>query len=212
MRKYSDYRRCAREKLKDNWGIAVVVCLIVSGVASLSGAIPYIGFIATILLTGQITVGLYRFFINLKANEKPNFNILFAKFKEEWTSNMLTYLLVSIYQVLWFLLFIVPGIIKKYSYAMTMYLKAKEPNLSATEAITLSRKMMYGNKWRLCCLEFTFVGWFILSILSFGIGFIFLEPYMKATFTEFYEEVYNKYREANPSVIVETPNNEEIHL
>ena len=70
-----------------------------------------------------------------------------------------------------------------------------EPNgiyrLNLSEQI--SKDMMYGNKWRLFVLELSFIGWEILALLCCGMGFIFLSPYMEATFAEFYADVRGRY-------------------
>ena len=87
---------------------------------------------------------------------------------------------------LWSLLFIVPGIIKAHSYAMAKFILADNPDMEGIAALKASEKLMYGNRWRLFCLRFSFIGWFFLAVLTFGIGFIFLNPYVKAAETAFY--------------------------
>ena len=94
---------------------------------------------------------------------------------------------------LWTLLFIIPGIIKAYSYAMVPYILAENPNLSTKEALDLSKKMMYGNKGRLFCLQISFIGWMILCALTLGIGYIFLAPYQKASEAYFYKDISTNY-------------------
>ena len=73
--------------------------------------------------------------------------------------------LTGLYIALWSLLFIIPGIIKSFSYAMAPYILAEHPEMTASEAITESRHMMDGNKWRLFCLDFSFIGWSLLCSL-----------------------------------------------
>ena len=97
--------------------------------------------------------------------------------------------LQSIYIILWSLLFIIPGIVASYSYAMTEYILAEDPELTATEAISRSKQMMYGNRWRLFCLEFSFIGWSILCSFTLGIGNLWLTPYKQAAIAAFYREV-----------------------
>ena len=98
-------------------------------------------------------------------------------------------LLRGLYVFLWSLLFIVPGIVAGYSYAMTDYILAENPNLTASQAIEQSKTMMYGNRWRLFCLQFSFIGWDILATLAFGIGHLWLTPYKQAATAAFYREV-----------------------
>ena len=97
--------------------------------------------------------------------------------------------LQSIYILLWSLLFIIPGIIASYSYAMTEYILAEHLELSASEAISRSKQMMDGNKWRLFCLQFSFIGWSILCAFTLGIGIFWLTPYKQAATAAFYREV-----------------------
>ena len=86
-------------------------------------------------------------------------------------------------------LFIIPGVIASYSYAMTDYILTENPELTAKEAIEKSKDMMEGNRWRLFCLEISFFGWVILSLLTLGIGSLWLTPYKEASMAAFYREV-----------------------
>ena len=61
--------------------------------------------------------------------------------------------------------------------------------MSAKEAMEVSKKMMQGNKWRLFCLQFSFIGWMILGSLTLGIGFLWINPYMNAAVTSFYDDI-----------------------
>ena len=93
------------------------------------------------------------------------------------------------YVLLWSLLFIIPGIIATYSYAMTEFILAEHPELTASEAIARSKEMMSGNRWCLFCLHFSFIGWDILSSLTLGIGNLWLHPYKQAANAVFYREI-----------------------
>ena len=87
------------------------------------------------------------------------------------------------------LLLIVPGIIAVYRYALAPYLMAEDPEMGAMEAIEKSKELMKGNKWRLFCLQFSFIGWMLLSSLTFGLGNLALRPYQEAAYAAFYREV-----------------------
>jgi uncharacterized membrane protein len=69
---------------------------------------------------------------------------------------------------------------------MVPYILADNPDLGADKAITLSRKMMDGNKFNLFVMELSFLGWYLLGILAFGIGFLFVNPYYNATEAQLY--------------------------
>lgn len=96
---------------------------------------------------------------------------------------------MSIFTALWTLLFIIPGIIKAYAYSMSGFILTENPEMTAKEAMEVSQKMMQGNKWRLFCLEFSFIGWKILGALSLGIGMLWVNPYCNAAIAAFYDEI-----------------------
>ena len=97
-----------------------------------------------------------------------------------------------VYLTLWTLL-IIPGIIKSFSYSMTYFILNDHPEYTANQAITESRHMMNGHKMDYFLLCLSFLGWFILSILTVGIGFLWLAPYFYATSAAFYEEISKEY-------------------
>jgi uncharacterized membrane protein len=97
------------------------------------------------------------------------------------------YFLRDLYLTLWTCLFFIPGIVKSYSYRMVPYILAENPELSAREAITLSRKMMYGHKWSTFVLDLSFIGWQLLSGITMGlVGVFYTNPYVAATDAELY--------------------------
>ena len=102
-------------------------------------------------------------------------------------------LLVGIFTFLWSLLFIIPGIIKAFSYAMTPYILDENPELGASEAIHRSRMMMKNHKFDLFWLYLSFIGWFLLCCITCGLGFIWLTPYIDTAKAAFYEEVKADY-------------------
>ncbi len=102
-------------------------------------------------------------------------------------------LLMVIFIALWSLLFLIPGIVKAYSYAMTPFILEENPELTAGEAIDRSRFMMRGHKFDLFWLQLSFIGWFFLSLLTAGIGLLWLEPYYRTSLAAFYEEVKADY-------------------
>ena len=99
-----------------------------------------------------------------------------------------------IYTYLWSLLFFIPGVVKLYSYAMTPYLLKDEPELGANATIEKSMKMMAGNKMKLLKLDFSFIGWIFLSMLTLNIGLLWVTPYMYTARAEFYEDLKKAYQ------------------
>lgn len=147
-----------------------------------------------ILLVYPLAVGyanaMRKLLVTGDNNLVPNaFHIAFSNYWHKvWTM-----LLMAILTGLWTLLFIIPGIIKAFSYAMTPFIVEENPELTANEAIHRSRMMMRGHKFDLFWLWLSFIGWGILCMLTAGIGFIWLVPYMETSQAAFYEEVKADY-------------------
>ena len=162
--------------------------LVFSGVVIISAII---GGLYSIFVTDALTVGTCNYFIK-NTDSKPSFKDIFSGFKVKYGRNIGTLLLVGIKTVLWTLLFIIPGIIKSFEYAIIPYILADDPEISTNDAFKKAKQMMNGNKWRLFKLEFSFIGWFLLCVLTLGIGTLFLIPYVNAANAEFYVELKNK--------------------
>ena len=162
--------------------------------ALLAGIATYIAIVAIVLavlffvLGSVIAVGYARFNLQQVDGGTPSLDSLFAYFRN-WKTTAVTRFLRTLYVLLWSLLFIIPGIIASYSYAMTDYILAEHPELTAGEAIERSKEMMAGNRFRLFCLQFSFIGWSILCVFTFGIGNLWLTPYKQAAAAAFYREV-----------------------
>lgn len=144
--------------------------------------------IVGLVLGSVVEVGYSRFNLDLVDGDSPSIGTLFS-YLSNWKTTTVARLLQVVYILLWTLLFIIPGIMATYSYAMTSYILAEQPELSAGEAITLSKEMMKGNRWRLFCLHLSFIGWDILSALTLGIGNLWLTPYKQTATAAFYREV-----------------------
>lgn len=120
--------------------------------------------IVTFVIGGAGKLGYAKFNLNLVDGREAKFSDLFSQFDRLWAGFCMQFLR-TLYLFLWTLLFVIPGIIKEYSYAMSDYILAEHPEMSANEAITESRRIMDGNKWRLFCLGFSFIGWDLLCAL-----------------------------------------------
>jgi uncharacterized membrane protein len=144
------------------------------------------------IIAGPLFIGLIYYLGQLKKGERAIFETLLDGFKEPLTSSIVGYILSKIFIFLWSLLFIIPGIIKTYSYAMTLFIISDNPTISGNEAITQSRKMMDGNKWNLFLLHLSFIGWFILGLFTFGLALIYIAPILKASELEFYHDIKNR--------------------
>ncbi|PYI53875.1 DUF975 family protein [Paenibacillus flagellatus] len=184
----SQLRAAARRSLSGNWGKGVGVSLLASIILGVVGAIPYIGWIGTLLLGGPISLGLYAFFLKLHRSERPTAGSLFDGFNR-YGPSFLLYLLIYIFVLLWSLLLIVPGIIAALRYSQAYFVMQDNPGLTASEALNRSKEMMVGHKGRLFVLYLSFIGWAILAAIPFGLGYLWLAPYMMATQAAFYEDL-----------------------
>ena len=129
--------------------------------------------IVAFIIGGAAKFGYAIFNLNLVDGKEARFSDLFSQF-HRIGSGIIMNLLMGIFTFLWTLLFIIPGIIKSFSYAMTPFILAENPEISENEAITRSRQLMDGNKWRLFCLMFSFIGWELLVCCPFLIAVVFL--------------------------------------
>ena len=141
------------------------------------------------LVESVVGVGYARFNLDLvDRQQEPEIGMLFRYFTH-WKTITVAAVLQALYVFLWSLLFVIPGIVAGYSYAMTNYILAEHPELTAGEAIERSKQMMFGNRFRLFCLQFSFIGWELLCAFTFGIGNLWLAPYKQAATAAFYREV-----------------------
>lgn len=145
------------------------------------------------LITIPLSYGILVLFLDFARGEKIEYTKLFDGYKYGFQRIFTTGLLQMIYLVLWYLLFIIPGIVKSYSYSMTYYILKDEPELKNNTAIEKSMQMMDGHKMDLFLLHLSFIGWAILCCLTAGIGFIFLIPYMYTAQAHFYEDLKKEY-------------------
>lgn len=181
-------RTLSREQLQGNWVKVVLLCLVAILIAGMLGGISRIGPGISFLVSGPLNLGIVSCFLKLIRKEEFRFENLFDGFKN-LASALILNILIGVFVFLWLLLFIIPGIIAAYSFSMAYYILSDEPSLGAMEAINRSKKMMMGYKWKLFSLHCSFIGWAILSILTLGIGFLWLIPYIKTATANFYKNL-----------------------
>ena len=184
-------RAQARESLEGLWGLAIGVSVVYFVIIFPIGCIPFIGSIVSLFIASPIVLGLITFSLSLSRKQNPRFSQIFDGFKRYGIA-LGAYLLQTIFVLLWSILLIIPGIIASISYAMTFFIIADNDSIGPLEAIRKSKEMMRGNKWRFFCLQFSFFGWFLLSLLTLGIGFILVCPYMLVSSAKFYEDLIKK--------------------
>ena len=218
MQLNSELRAQARERLEGKWGTFVLMTFLMLVIQTILQIPGYIGSLLEILSPENVLASLsfsnisnilsllalplsWGLTVSLLRNhreESVDLENLFDGFRGgRYTRVFCALFLVNLFTFLWALLLIIPGIMKAFSYALTPYIIMDEPELTARQAITRSCEIMEGRRWKLFCLYLSFIGWGILSLLTFGIGFLWLVPYMNASVAAFYEDARAEYEAEN---------------
>lgn len=201
----------ARGALQGNWGVAVAFCFLYMFMLQLCqmpfqlvqffdilfpkysmnfwglAVIPVLVLIIYALV-GVFQLGQCRFFLDLIRGDKLEIGRLFYGFKY-FRRAAATYMLMMLYIMLWYCLLIIPGIVATLSYAMTFYVLADHPEMTAREVLSRSKRIMAGNRLKLCWLSLRFIGWGVLALMTCYIGMLWLMPYISTSFAAFYEDV-----------------------
>lgn len=218
MQLNSELRAQARERLEGQWGTFVLMTFLMLVIQTILQIPGYIGSLLEVLspenvlaslsfsnisnilslLALPLSWGLTASLLRNHREESVDLENLFDGFRGgRYTRVFCALFLVNLFTFLWALLLIIPGIMKAFSYALTPYILLDEPELTARQAITRSCEIMQGRRWKLFCLYLSFIGWGILSLLTFGIGFLWLVPYMNASIAAFYEDARAEYEAEN---------------
>ena len=186
-------KKQAKEQIRGKIGILFVITLIIALISFAAmfilSFIPFVGSLAaSIIVTPAFALSLARIYINVVGGKNASVNDTFSGFDDFWSAFKVTFL-VGLFTFLWSLLFIIPGIIKAYSYSMSLYVLAENKGMPALEAIDRSKKMTEGHKMELFVLELSFIGWMLLVGITFGLAGIYVIPYMYATEVNYYNEM-----------------------
>lgn len=191
MAENKELRRKARQMLgggifTNQWVFALLVSLIGSAIIGFTSS-----FIIGLLIIGIVNIGVSKYYLSRSRNsvKYDDFEILIDGVKGDVGGNIGLGVLISLFTFLWSLLFVIPGIVKSYSYSMAYFIKIDHPEYTATQAIDESRRIMDGKKMKLFLLDLSFLGWIILGSLCFGIGTLWVNAYMQAAHTEFYRDL-----------------------
>ncbi|MDD7247204.1 MAG: DUF975 family protein [Prevotellaceae bacterium] len=193
MKENSEYRSLARMSLSGKWAFGAIASIICWVIMCAPGELVNSAYDIQLgqlwgLFVIPLSWGYGVLWLALARNENVDYGMLFDGFKD-YLRIFLTLLLVQIYTILWMLLLIIPGLVKCYSYSMTSFILKDNPEMKYDAAINESMRMMQGHKMKLFLLDLSFIGWFFLSILTLGIGFLFLQPYMSTAHAHFYEDL-----------------------
>ena len=187
----------AKESLKGKWLLGVKVTLITFLLTVILGFIPVLGSIANLLIKGPLALGLAIFYLAFSRGQDPVLGKIFEGFNT-WVRAFKAFLLMIVYLFFWFMLLIIPGIIYGLAFSQVYYILAEDKDIRIRDAFYKSRMMMRGYKWKLFCLQLRFLGWFILCLLTLGIGFLWLVPYMYMASAKFYDDI----KDAKPAETV----------
>lgn len=148
----------------------------------------------SLFVSNPFGVGGCKFFVENSEGRGSLGSLLFAFQGGHYINTVVVLFLKGIYTFLWSLLLIIPGIIKGYEYSMIPYLLADSPGIDAKSAFRISREMTMGHKWNMFVLDLSFLGWQILSMITFGIlGIFYVNPYVRATKAELYLELMEEH-------------------
>lgn len=192
MKTFNEIKASAKTQISGKIGILFAMFLIMIGISVVSTLVPVFGTIASFVLGAAFYLGGTFVFLKIAKGETVSVGNIFYGFEDLWTAIKAQFFM-NLFILLWSLLLIIPGIIKAYSYSMTYFILAENKGMNVLEAITLSRKMMDGHKMDLFLLFLSFIGWFLLVVITFGIAGIWVYPYLYATFTNFYLSVKEDY-------------------
>ena len=184
----AEIKSLAKQQIKGNIGTLFLVSLVIALITGALNLIPTVGSIATLVITPTFTLATIAIYLNMAAGQKPAVGDVFSKFDQFWPAFKVNFL-VGLFTALWSLLFYIPGIIKGLSYSQATYILAENPGIGAREAINRSKAMMDGHKMDLFVLNLSFIGWYLLCGITFGIAAIWVIPYVNATMTNFYNKV-----------------------
>lgn len=188
----------------NSWLTMALIYIIFSAIMSAASSAT-VG-IAALIVAGPLTYGVHGITLACARGFSWKIEHLFKGFTKAFGESIILNLLQSVFIFLWSMLFVIPGIVKTYSYAMSYYIANDNPGLSANECITKSREMMRGHKWQLFCLDLSFVGWYIIGSLCFGLGTLLVVPYHEVARANFYAELkmeadgYNGVNDSNINV------------
>lgn len=188
----AELKSLARQQIQGNIGVLFVMTLIIAAASALVNIVPAAGSIAMVLvIMPAFSIAMVTVYLKLTQGIRPDMSELFAHFNQFWGAFKVSFF-AGLFTALWSLLFWIPGIIKALSYSMSMYILAENPEIGALEAINRSKAMMNGHKMDLFVLQLSFLGWHLLGMITFGIAYVWVGPYISATTANFYNSIKNQ--------------------
>lgn len=183
----SELKNRALSNLKDNWG-GIIGAMFVAGLISYAVQIIPLGAFAAMVISGPLTLGVVTYALKFSRNEEPEFNEIFSGF-QNFGNAFVTQLLAGLIVFGFFLLLFIPGIIRALAYSQAFFILSENPQMDPLQALKKSREIMDGHKMDFFILQLSFIGWSFLCLLTLGIGFLWLVPYVRVTNAHFYREL-----------------------
>lgn len=173
------------------WAHGFRMVAIFAGMLAMYGAL--VRAIIQIFLREPVDVSIKRFLLFNRSGARAEFKELIYAFRYSYLNIVKIEFLRLLYTFLWSLLFWIPGIVKSYEYRMIPYLLAENPNLTREEAFSMSKRMMDGEKWNVFVLDCSFIGYWLLSLFTFGLlNLFYVTPYKLLTDAELYTVLKGK--------------------
>jgi len=186
--KRAELKVAAKEQIKGKIGKLFVMTLIIYSLIFLCIFVPFLGSIASFIITPAFALSLCIVYIKLTKKEEVTVGNVFSGFNKTGRALWLN-ILIGFFTFLWTCLFAIPGIIKQYAYSMSYYVLADNPELTAREALRKSKEMTKGHKMDLFVLQLSFFWWYCLVGITFGLAAIYVGPYISATTATFYNSI-----------------------
>ena len=141
-----------------------------------------------LIIGGPVMLGYNRFKLHRLDGEEAKFSDLFSCF-DRFLDGLWMRIRTILQVFLWSLLFVIPGIVASYRYAMVPYLMADHPDMTVAQAFDRSKAMMNGHKGELFLLHLSFIGWLLLSAITLGLVGLVIAPYMQFAEGAFYRNL-----------------------
>lgn len=141
------------------------------------------------LLYNPFYVGVQRFMLK-SVDDRADVKEVAYGFDHSYKNIVKTMFRVDIQVFLWALLFVIPGIYKRYQYRMVSYILAEHPDMNYKEVLQKSKSMMHGEKWHAFVLDLSFLLWHMLGMITCGmVELFYVSPYVWLTNAALYRRI-----------------------
>ena len=213
-----EFKTKAKDQLNGNWKIPILatfIVLVVEFIFQIPSFVNTFNFYMTgiqpqtnnfqdlfnsiilLFVSGIFDIALSYLFLELAKNTKKITFDSFLQGLNLWHKGISVIVWNSLWTFFWALLFFIPGIIKSIAYSQMSFIVAENPTITAKKAMKMSIAMTKGYKGDLFLLALSFFGWIVLSLITGGIVFLWIKPYIKMTFVNVYQYLKKQALENN---------------